>query len=120
MKWMMGLIAVGASLLLSGCGEDAVLTIETTPVEVEAGTVGNPPIVPTDLQVAVGNAEASVVSTLAELERMVAQVQEIPVEQILEEQTVVVKTALSDVVNSLDKMMDDLTTRLEPILAPAP
>ncbi len=105
-------------VLLAGCEEvvethvpvEAEVAVEPVPAA-EASEVEK--IVPTELQVIVGEYEVAVRQKLAELDVLKKKVKEIPVEKIVNEQAEVIKGAMEDVADSLSEMMEELAGHLE-------
>ncbi len=95
-------------VLLVGCGA----AVE----ELDAGAemaVTNETVEITELQKIVGEYEAAVVEKIAELEALKEKVREIPIGEMVDEQTKVFKGAVEEVADSLGKMMEDLAGHLD-------
>ena len=112
-KWLIAWVAV---ILFAGCGDAEP---QSPPVEAPPAVETNEvvKITPTELQILVGKYEATVVDKLAELEDLKERVKEIPVGEIVDEQTEVLKGAVEDVSASLKKMSDELAGYLEDLMS---
>jgi hypothetical protein len=111
MKRWMWIMAVSAAVLFAGCEESVLAPDVGTSEATKTNEVEK--IVPTELQVMVGEYETAVNQKLAELEILKDKVQEIPIGEMVDEQTQVIKGALEEVTDSLGKMMDELVAELE-------
>jgi HAMP domain-containing protein len=109
-----------ASLLVAGCGESPgqvpAEKIPEVPPPAETNEVEK--IVPTELQIVVGEYEAAFKQKLAEIESLQKKVNEIPIEEMVEEQAVVIKKSLQEITDSLGEMMDELSEHLEALTEP--
>lgn len=113
-----GIIAMLTLALLAGCGDiEEPAPQAEPPVVAETNEVEK--IVPTELQVVVGEYEVAVKAKLAELETLKKKVKEIPIEEMVSEQAEVIRGAMEDVADSLGKMMEELSGQLDELLPEA-